>query len=176
MSFFHLKLTENTEKPKAIVKEVVKTANPALLLVKLIESIISLPLRVHDIGTKSSRIGRVEELMHMVGLPSRLIHSYPNQLSGGQRQRVALARAVLRRPRVLVLDEAMSGLEPAGEAELRASLSASIPGATTIVITHRVDSIEDSEEVLLISGGQVVWQGTCGDLRARPKLLREVIA
>jgi len=60
---------------------------------KTIESIISLPLRVHDIGTKESRMDRVSELMHLVGLPSRLIHSYPNQLSGGQRQRVAIARA-----------------------------------------------------------------------------------
>ena len=98
------------------------------------------------------------------------------QLSVGQRQRVALARAVLRKPRVLVLDEAMSGLEPASEAELRASLSMTIPDATTIVVTHRVDSVGDREAVLLISGGQVVWQGTCGDLRARPELLQEVIA
>ena len=85
---------------------------------KTIEAIISLPLRVHNIGTKESRIARVEELMHMVGLPSRLIHSYPNQLSGGQRQRVAIARALIMEPGIVVCDEPTSALDVSVQAHI----------------------------------------------------------
>ena len=85
---------------------------------KTIESIISLPLRVHDIGTKESRMDRVSELMHLVGLPSRLIHSYPNQLSGGQRQRVAIARALIMEPGIIVCDEPTSALDVSVQAHI----------------------------------------------------------
>ena len=85
---------------------------------KTIESIISLPLRVHDIGTKESRLERVSELMRLVGLPNRLIHSYPNQLSGGQRQRVAIARALIMEPGIIVCDEPTSALDVSVQAHI----------------------------------------------------------
>ena len=85
---------------------------------KTIESIISLPLRVHDIGTKENRLERVSELMRLVGLPNRLIHSYPNQLSGGQRQRVAIARALIMEPGIIVCDEPTSALDVSVQAHI----------------------------------------------------------
>ena len=85
---------------------------------KTIESIISLPLRVHGIGTKESMLERVSELMRLVGLPNRLIHSYPNQLSGGQRQRVAIARALIMEPGIIVCDEPTSALDVSVQAHI----------------------------------------------------------
>ena len=77
---------------------------------KRLANIISFPLVVHGIGTADKRNARVADIMALVGLPRRLLHSYPRQLSGGQRQRVAIARALVMRPGVVVCDEPTSAL------------------------------------------------------------------
>ena len=107
-------IKEVARKVQPVFQDPYSSLNPR----KTIEAIISLPLRVHNIGTKESRIARVEELMRMVGLPSRLIHSYPNQLSGGQRQRVAIARALIMEPGIVVCDEPTSALDVSVQAHI----------------------------------------------------------
>ena len=107
-------IQEVARKVQPVFQDPYSSLNPR----KTIEAIISLPLRVHNIGTKESRIARVEELMRMVGLPSRLIHSYPNQLSGGQRQRVAIARALIMEPGIVVCDEPTSALDVSVQAHI----------------------------------------------------------
>ena len=85
---------------------------------KTIEKIISLPLKVHNIGSKEDQRARVDKYMRLVGLPKRLVHSYPSQLSGGQRQRVAIARALIMEPKIIVCDEPTSALDVSVQAHI----------------------------------------------------------
>jgi len=80
-------------------------------------------------------------------------------LSGGQRQRVALARALVRRPRVLILDDATSAVDPVVEAEILAGLRTTLE-TTTIVVAHRVSTIELADRVVFLDQGRVVAAGT----------------
>lgn len=91
------------------------------------------------------------------------------RLSAGQKQRVALARAVLKRPTVLILDEALSGLDVTSERGIRRSLEAFMQDRTLILVTHRLSSLHEGDPVLVIDGGRVAWQGRYGDQVAFPE-------
>jgi ATP-binding cassette subfamily B protein len=97
-------------------------------------------------------------------------------LSGGQRQRIAIARAVLADPRVLILDDATSAVDPSKEHEIRSALSTVMDGRTTIVIAHRPGTIAMADRVVLIDGGRVAAAGTHDELLARSARYREVLA
>ena len=138
---------------------------------KTIESIISLPLRVHDIGTKESRIDRVSELMRLVGLPSRLIHSYPNQLSGGQRQRVAIARALIMEPGIIVCDEPTSALDVSVQAHILNLLQDLKDkfNLTYIFISHDLAVVEHlADWVAVMYLGRLIEFGSASDVLRNP--------
>ncbi|MCS5643829.1 MAG: ATP-binding cassette domain-containing protein [Dehalococcoidia bacterium] len=138
---------------------------------KTIESIISLPLRVHDIGTKESRIDRVSELMRLVGLPSRLIHSYPNQLSGGQRQRVAIARALIMEPGIIVCDEPTSALDVSVQAHILNLLQDLKDkfNLTYIFISHDLAVVEHlADWVAVMYLGRLIEFGSATDVLRNP--------
>jgi ATP-binding cassette subfamily B protein len=84
-------------------------------------------------------------------------------LSDGQRQRISIARALLKDPKILVLDEALSALDVASEAEIRAAVERALPGRTVIMITHRVSSIRQDDQVMVLDHGRVLWSGRYGD-------------
>jgi ATP-binding cassette subfamily B protein len=88
-------------------------------------------------------------------------------LSGGQRQRLALARALLRRPRLLLLDDATSAVDPRVEQQILARLRGAIP-ATTLVVAHRVSTIALADRVLLLDAGRIAASGTHQELLAVP--------
>jgi ATP-binding cassette subfamily B protein len=97
-------------------------------------------------------------------------------LSGGQRQRVAIARAILADPRVLILDDATSSVDPTKEHEIRAALAEVMAGRTTIVIAHRPATIALADRVVVLDGGRVVAEGTHDDLLATSPRYREILA
>jgi len=94
------------------------------------------------------------------------------QLSAGQKQRIALARAMLKRPTVLVLDEALSGLDVDSETQVREALAITLPRTTTIVVTHRLSSLRETDRVVILDGGRVVWDGWYKEHTTVPNELR----
>jgi ATP-binding cassette subfamily B protein len=97
-------------------------------------------------------------------------------LSGGQRQRVALARAILADPRVLILDDATSSVDPTKEHEITEALSEVMRGRTTIVIAHRPSTIALADRVVLLDEGRIVASGTHAELLVSSARYREVLA
>ncbi len=85
-------------------------------------------------------------------------------LSGGQRQRIALARAILRKPRILILDDALSAVDASTEEEIRNELKKVMKNMTTLIITNRAPTIELCDEVVFIENGSVKAQGTHTEL------------
>src|SRR5437588_4165911 len=97
-------------------------------------------------------------------------------LSGGQRQRVALARAILADPRILILDDATSSVDPTKEHEIRAALAAVMKGRTTIVIAHRPATVALADRVVLLDRGRIVAEGTHTELPATSERYRRLLA
>ena len=97
-------------------------------------------------------------------------------LSGGQRQRIAIARAIVANPRVLVLDDATSAVDPSKEGEIREAMKTVMSGRTTIVIAHRPGTIALADRVMLLDEGKVAAIGTHEDLVSTNVRYREVLA
>jgi subfamily B ATP-binding cassette protein MsbA len=89
------------------------------------------------------------------------------RLSGGQRQRVAIARAILKDPRLLVLDEATSSLDNESEAAIQGALERLLRDRTTIVIAHRLSTVERADRIVVLDRGQIAEEGTHAQLLAR---------
>ncbi len=85
-------------------------------------------------------------------------------LSGGQRQRISIARALLKRPEIILLDEAASALDPEAAAQVEAALERLTAGRTVITVTHRVHTVEHADRILVLEQGRVVGDGCHGDL------------
>jgi ABC-type multidrug transport system fused ATPase/permease subunit len=108
------------------------------------------------------------------GLDTR-IGERGTSLSGGQRQRVALARALVRRPRLLVLDDATSAVDPDVEHRILDGLRAAAAGTTVVVVAHRPATIALADEVAFLDAGTVADHGTHADLLARNAAYRDLV-
>ena len=92
------------------------------------------------------------------------------RLSGGQAQRIAIARAVYRRPAVLLLDEASSALDAESERAVKQNLDELMHGRTAVVIAHRLSTVRDADQIVVIDRGSIVERGTHTELMAREGL------
>ena len=139
---------------------------------KTIGSIVSLPLRVHKVGDSSTWRGKVEEILDLVGLPKRVLHSYPGQLSGGQRQRVAVARALIMRPEVVICDEPTSSLDVSVQAQilnLLISLRREL-GLTYLLISHNLAVVEHlATRVAVMYLGRIVEEADTDRIFRSPR-------
>ena len=89
------------------------------------------------------------------------------KLSGGEKQRVAIARTILKRPRILVFDEATSALDTHTEREIQAALRKVSADRTTLVIAHRLSTVVDADEIIVLEQGRVAERGRHDELLAR---------
>ncbi|WP_036258455.1 ABC transporter ATP-binding protein [Meiothermus cerbereus] len=96
------------------------------------------------------------------------------KLSGGQRQRIAIARALLKNPRILILDEATSSLDSESEALVQEALDKLMQGRTTFVIAHRLSTVRNADQIVVLDKGQIVQQGTHEELLAQGGLYRDL--
>ncbi len=96
-----------------------------------------------------------------------MIGEQGGKLSGGQRQRLALARAILKNPPILILDEATSQIDPESESLIHQTLAEFIRGRTTLMVTHRLSTLELADAILIMDQGRVIDYGTHEELLAR---------
>jgi ATP-binding cassette subfamily B protein len=109
----------------------------------------------------------VHELI--VGLPDgydTVVGSRGHRFSGGEKQRIAIARTLLRDPKVLVLDEATSALDTETERAVQRAFDALAAGRTTITIAHRLSTVRDADQIVVIDQGRAIEAGTHSSLVA----------
>jgi ABC-type multidrug transport system fused ATPase/permease subunit len=95
------------------------------------------------------------------------IGEHGGKLSGGQRQRLALARAILKEPRIILMDEATSQIDPQSEILIHETMRELIKGRTTIMVTHRLSTLELVDRIMVMDEGRVVDCGTHAELMSR---------
>ena len=158
---------ERARRIQPIFQDPYSSLNPR----KSIGSIISLPYRVHQIGSKSEMQERLSEIMDTVCLPPRLRSSYPNQLSGGQRQRVAIARALVMRPELVICDEPTSALDVSVQSQILNLLLdlRENRGLTYLIITHDLSVVEHiASRVAVMYLGRIVEEAATDQLFKNP--------
>lgn len=95
-------------------------------------------------------------------------------LSGGQRQRVAIARTLLKNPRILILDDSTSSVDTETEAEIRAALERLMQGRTTFIIAHRIQSLMNADQIIVLDKGRIIQRGTHEELVAQEGFYRQI--
>ncbi len=104
----------------------------------------------------------------------RYIEQGGANVSGGQKQRLCIARALLKKPKILILDDSTSAVDTKTDALIRKAFRDEIPGTTKIIIAQRIASVQDSDLILVMDNGRIVQQGTHDELMQTSRIYREV--
>lgn len=128
-----------------------------------------------------------EELVQAcrVAQADEFIRSFPNgydtyieqggaNVSGGQKQRLCIARALLKRPKILILDDSTSAVDTATDAKIRQAFREQLPDTTKLIIAQRISSIQDADLILVMDGGRIQQMGTHDELMEHSEVYREV--
>ena len=102
------------------------------------------------------------------------IEQVGSNVSGGQKQRLTIARALLRKPKVLILDDSTSAVDTATDAKIRKAFREEIPGTTKIIIAQRISSVQDADRILVLDNGQINGLGTHEELLKNNAIYQEV--
>ena len=113
------------------------------------------------------------KLLQRVGLGDRG-NAYPAQLSGGQKQRVAIARMLTKKTPVIVFDDSLSAVDTETDEKIRSALDRDLGGATTIIISHRITTLLDCDNILVLEKGRVSQLGSPKELLAQPGIFRKI--
>ncbi|KAL4908397.1 hypothetical protein BDW74DRAFT_188449 [Aspergillus multicolor] len=98
-----------------------------------------------------------------------------SSLSGGQRQRLAIARAITSQPAILLLDEATAALDSQSEKEVQTAVNAAASGRTTIIITHRLSTIQDVDKIIVMEDGKILDEGSHTELMRKSAVYRQLV-
>lgn len=97
-----------------------------------------------------------------------------SNVSGGQKQRLCIARALLKKPKILILDDSTSAVDTATDAKIRANMKKSIPGTTKLIIAQRISSVQESDKIIVLDDGHIDGFGTHEELLANNEIYKEV--
>jgi ATP-binding cassette subfamily B protein len=124
---------------------------------------------------EACRLAQADEfvLAHEDGYDRRIEQGGTN-VSGGQRQRLCIARALLKKPKILILDDSTSAVDTRTDALIRQGFKAYIPETTKIIIAQRVASVEDADLILVMDNGRIVERGTHAELMQAGGIYREI--
>ena len=133
---------------------------------------VALPLELAGMPKDKIR-EKVMPLIELVGL-SEHVNKYPSQLSGGQKQRLCIARALLKKPKILILDDSTSALDTATDAKIRRAFLTEIPNTTKLIIAQRISSVQDADRIIVLDNGELNGFGTHEELLQTNAIYRDV--
>ena len=135
-------------------------------------------------GDKDALQEEIEEACRIAGADEfidRLPEGFDTEMgqggvnvSGGQKQRICIARAVLKKPKVLILDDSTSAVDTATEAGIREQLAEKLPGMTKIIIAQRISSVRHADRIIVLEDGKIMGSGTHEELLSGNEIYREI--
>ena len=138
-------------------------------------------LRWGDEEATDEQVKEAAKAAQADGFVSEFAEGYDRELgqggvnvSGGQKQRLCIARALLKKPKILILDDSTSAVDTATEAQIRKSFSTTLKDTTKLIIAQRISSVEDADRILVMDEGQIVGQGTHKELLESCETYQEI--
>ena len=135
-------------------------------------------------GDKNATEEEIEEACRIAGVDEflgRLPEGFDTEMgqggvnvSGGQKQRICIARAILKKPKVLILDDSTSAVDTATEAGIREQLAEKLPGMTKIIIAQRISSVRHADRIIVLEDGKIMGSGTHEELLSGNEIYREI--